>query len=60
MDKTNDNKIKSYQYKRLLKWIIILLSLFVIVLEILALLDIISMIWGVLLFIIIYILKKMF
>ena len=60
MDKTNDDKIKSYQRKKVLKWIIIVLSLLVIVLEVLALLDIINMLWGCLVFIIIYILKKMF
>lgn len=60
MDKTNDDKIKNYKRKRLLKWVIIILSIAVIILEVLALLDIISMLWGCLLFIIIYILKKVF
>ena len=53
MDKTNDDKIKSYQRKKVLKWIIIVLSVLVIVLEVLALLNIINMLWGCLLFIII-------
>ena len=56
----NDDKIKKYQRQKLKKWIIIILSLGVIVLEVLALLNIISMLWGCGLFLIIYILKKMF
>ena len=60
MEKTNDEKIKDYKKKKIIKWIIIILSLGVIVLEVLALLNIISMLWGCFLFIIVYILKKMF
>lgn len=60
MDKTNDEKVKAYQRQKILKWIIIILSIAVIVLEVLALLKIISMLWGLLVFIIIYILKKVF
>lgn len=56
----NDEKIKKYRYNKVKKWIIIILSLGVIVLEVLALLKIISMLWGCLVFIIIYILKKKF
>ena len=56
----NDDKIKKYQRQKLKKWIIIILSLGVIVLEVLALLNIISMLWGCGLFLIIYILKKIF
>ena len=56
----NDDKIKEYQRQKLKKWIIIILSLGVIVLEVLALLNIINMLWGCGLFLIIYILKKMF
>ena len=56
----NDDKIKKYQRKKILKWVIIILSIIVIVLEVLALFKVISMIWGLLLFIVIYILKKLF
>ena len=60
MEKNNDDKIKDYQKKKVLKWIIVILSLLVIILEVLALFNKISMLWGCLLFIIIYILKKVF
>ena len=60
MNNSNDDKIKKYKRQKLIKWIIIILSLAVIVLEILALFKIISMLWGILVFIIIYILKKIF
>ena len=58
MENTNDDKIKKYQRQRVKKWIIIILSLGVIVLEVLALLKVINMLWGCGLFIIVYILKK--
>ncbi len=60
MNNTNDEKIKKYRHQQIKKWIIIILSLIVIVLEVLALLNITSMLWGCFLFAIIYILKKMF
>lgn len=56
----NDDKIKKYQRKKILKWVIIILSIIVIVLEVLALFKVISMIWGLLLFVVVYILKKIF
>ena len=56
----NDEKIKKYRKEKIKKWVIVILSLGVIVLEVLALLKIINMLWGCLVFIIIYILKKMF
>ena len=56
----NDDKIKKYRREKIKKWIIVILSLCVIALEILALLNVVSMLWGCLIFIIIYILKKMF
>jgi len=40
------------------KWLIIFLGVGVIILEILALLNIIDMIWGCILFAVIYLLKK--
>ena len=60
MNKTNDDKIKAYKIKRIVKWIIVILSLSVIVLEVLALFKVISMFWGFIPFIAVYILKKMF
>ena len=60
MNKTNDDKIRNYKLKKYMKWVIIILSLSVIVLEVLALFRIISMFWGFIPFIIVYILKKMF
>ena len=56
----NDGKIKNYQKQKLKTGIIIVLSLAVIVLEVLALFNTISMLWGCILFLFIYILKKMF
>ncbi len=55
---TNDEKIKQYKKQKRDKWLLIGMSLAVIVLEILALLNIISMLWGLGLFIIIYLFKK--
>ena len=60
MNKTNDDKIRDYRVKKIIKWVIILLSISVIVLEVLALFKVISMFWGFIPFIMVYILKKMF
>ena len=60
MTNTNDKKIKEYKKKQFEKWAIVALYLLVIVLEILALLNIIDMLWGVALFAIIYLFKKIF
>jgi len=56
----NDQKIKEYKKSQLEKWIIVVLLIMVIVLETLALFGIINMLWGCGLFIIIYIIKKIF
>ena len=58
MSNINDKKIKNYKKKQIEKWVIIALYLLVIGLEILALLNIIDMLWGVALFAIIYLFKK--
>ena len=59
MEKTdNDKKIAEYRKKQIIKWVIIILSIAVIVLEVLALFKVISLLWGLALFIIIYLLKK--
>ena len=54
----NDQKIKAYKKNKIEKWIIVALYIGVIITEILALFNIIDMFWGVILFIIIYLLKK--
>ena len=58
MTKTNDDKIKDYKKKKLEKWILVISCILVIILEILALFNIISMIWGLIIFIIIYLFEK--
>ena len=60
MKNDNDKKIAEYQRKKFLKWGIIALYLCVIVLEILALLNIIDMLWGCIVFLLIFIIKKIF
>ena len=60
MNKTNDQKIKDYKKKQAEKWIIVGLYIGVIALEVLALLNIIDMLWGLVLFIIIYLFKKIY
>ncbi len=54
----NDEKIKNYRKNKIAKWLLIVMLLGVITLETLALLNIISMLWGCVLFIIIYLFKK--
>jgi len=54
----NDKKYREYKKNKLLKYVYVLLSLAVIVLETLALFKVINMIWGLIIFIIIYLLKK--
>ena len=56
----NDKKIHEYKKQRVKKWLLILLPVSVIVLEVLALFNVISMVWGLLVFIFVYLLKKMF
>ncbi len=58
MTNSNDKKIKDYKKKQMQKWILILALISVIVLEVLALFNVISMIWGCVLFIIIYLFEK--
>ena len=54
----NDEKFREYKKKKAIKYLYILLSISVIVLEILALFNVISMIWGILIFAIIWLFKK--
>ena len=60
MKNDNDKKILEYKKKKLEKCFLIILSVSVIILEILALFNVINMMWGLGLFIIVYILKKIF
>ena len=58
MTNINDKKIREYKKKKIEK-IILLIALFsVIILEILALFNVISMIWGCIIFIIVYLFEK--
>ena len=54
----NDNKYQEYKKKKLLKYLIIILSLLVIVLEVLALFNVINMIWGLIVFVVLYFIKN--
>ena len=54
----NDQKYHNYQKNKVFKYIYVVLSIAVIILEILALFRVISMLWGLVIFIIIYLLKK--
>ena len=56
----NDKKYHEYKKKRIFKILYIVLSLTVVVLEILALLNIINMIWGLLVFVLLFFLKKVY
>ncbi len=60
MDKSNDKKIEEYKKNKIKKWAIIVLYVAVIVLEILALCNVIDMLWGCFLFILVYLFKKIF
>ena len=56
----NDKKIREYKKQRVKKWLLILLPVSVIVLEVLALFNVIDMLWGCAVFIILLLLKKIF
>ncbi len=60
MKNDNDKKILEYKKKKFEKYFLIILSISVIILEILALFNVINMMWGLGLFVIVYILKKIF
>ena len=60
MRNDNDKKIKEYQKQKLKKWAIIILYIMVIVLEVLALFNVIDMLWGCFLFLAVYLFKKIF
>ena len=54
----NEERFLAYRKNKILKIMIFIFSLAVIILEILALLNIIHFIWGLLVFIIVYFLKE--
>ena len=56
----NEKKYQEYKKNKITKWIIIILSILVIILEILALFNVISMFWGIGIFVILYLLKNFF
>lgn len=58
MKNDNDKKIRDYKKKQIKKWLEIALYVVVVALEILALLNIIDMLWGCVLFILLYLFKK--
>ena len=58
MDNINDKKIREYKKKKIQKWVLITSLIVVIILEILALFNIINMIWGLIIFIIVYLFEK--
>ena len=60
MKNDNDKRIFEYKKKKFEKYFLIILSISVIILEILALFNVINMMWGLGLFVIVYILKKIF
>ena len=56
----NDKKILEYQRIKIKKWLIVILSIGVIVLEVLALFNVINMLWGCFLFATIYVIKQFY
>ena len=60
MKNENDKKISEYRKQKFKKWSVIVLYLLVIVLEVLALFNVIDMLWGCGIFIIAYLFKKFF
>lgn len=54
----NEKKYKLYKKNKIINYIILFLSIGVIVLEVLALFKIVDMLWGIILFVIILLLKK--
>ncbi len=54
----NDQKYNDYRKKKILKYLYLFLAVLVVVVEILALFNIINIVWGIVAFIVLYILKK--
>ena len=60
MKNDNDKKIRDYKKQRLNKMLLIFFPLCVIILEILALFNVIDMLWGCGVFLIMIVFKKIF
>ena len=56
----NEVRYKEYKKKKILKFLILIFSLMVIVLEVLAIFKVIHFVWGLLAFGIVYLLKYFF
>ncbi len=54
----NEKKYNDYRKKKILKYLYLFLAVLVVVAEVLALFNIINMVWGIVAFIVLYILKK--
>ena len=57
---SNDLKVKKYRKKKILKYLIIILSFIIIILESLALFNVISYLWGLIPFLINCIIKYIY
>lgn len=56
----NEVRYKEYKKKKILRFLILIFSLMVIVLEILAIFKVIHFVWGLLVFGVVYLLKYFF
>ena len=54
----NKEKYNDYRKKNFLRYLYLFLALLVVVVEVLALFNIINIVWGIVAFIVLYILKK--
>ncbi len=54
----NDQKVLEYRKKKFLRYLYIFLAIVVVALEILALFNILSMVWGLIVFVILFLFKK--
>ena len=54
----NDQKYKDYKKNKLFRYLYVFLAILVIIGEILVLFNVINVIWGIVFFIILYLLKK--
>lgn len=54
----NKEKYNDYRKKKFLRYLYLFLALLVVVVEVLALFNIINIVWGIVAFIVFYILKK--
>ena len=57
---SNEDRYSLYRKKKILKYLLLFLSLCVVVLEVLALFKIIHYTWGLVVFLVVYLIKKVF